>query len=563
MKCFLFTIKVNRLYLMLSIFTAGFTFNSRFLFSQSVYPLVSGITVDSILLTQPGASKMAMDAVSGHLFYATANGNIYEVFIPGAGVATDSLRYTNADHGIGSLQGLYFRDSVMYICGNNWFSTTTVAKIMKGVLQPNGTRQWIDVLTTDPYPSASSYGDHGFTGINLDPAGNYIYVSSGARTHLGEVRTNGGAWPGYREVPMTSKIFRLPVATTGLTLPNDSAFLDSSGYVFTWGTRNAYDMAWDGNDTLFAIDNSGERDDPEELNWLQEGKHYGFPWKMGGNYNPLMNSPYDVDLDPLVNPLCGGYLNGWFADDPGFPPAPAVTFIEPVRNYGTEADFFRDSITGEVKNASDEGTYITSFTAHRSPVGLLFDRDSMMAEPYRGDGFVMSFMPGGDSAGYTSLSPWGSPCPFVDSSRELVQMQLTYNSSIGNYTMTTNNIAGGFYLPVDAELVGNVIYVIEHNGDIWKITLPLYVGISEVQSNARIKISPNPTLGRFTISFDGKLEKLNSELKIYTVAGSLVHQQIITEKSEVINQSFSPGVYFITVSDGERSFMEKLIVSHE
>ncbi|MEP7168930.1 MAG: PQQ-dependent sugar dehydrogenase [Bacteroidota bacterium] len=265
----------------------------------------------------------------------------------------------------------------MYLCGNIWPATTGIGKVVKGILLPNGTRVWVDVVTTDPYPTANTAGDHGFAGVNLDPAGKYIYVSSGARTHLGEIRTNGGTWPGCREVPVTSRIFKFPVNTVGAVLPNDSALIDNSGYVFAWGTRNAYDMAWDGNDTLFAIDNSGERDDPEELNWLRQGKHYGFPWNMGGNNNPLRFSPYDVNLDLLVNHLSAGYMNGWFANDPAFPPIPsAIVFAEPVHNYGLVADFFRDSVTGLVKNAHDEATYITSFTAHRSPLGLVFDKDS-------------------------------------------------------------------------------------------------------------------------------------------------------------------------------------------
>ena len=103
------------------------------------------------------------------------------------------------------------------------------------------------------------------TGINIDPQNNFIYVSSGARTHLGEIRDNGGAWPGKREVPMSSKIFRFPINTVGLFLPNDSALLDASGYVYAYGTRNTYDMAWDGNNNLFGLDNSGERDDPNKL----------------------------------------------------------------------------------------------------------------------------------------------------------------------------------------------------------------------------------------------------------------------------------------------------------
>ncbi|MBI3234218.1 MAG: PQQ-dependent sugar dehydrogenase, partial [Bacteroidetes bacterium] len=342
---------------------------NRILQAQRVYPLVSGISVDSIYKVKSGATKLAMDPVSGRLFYCTSSGDIYEVYNPQPGMATDSLRFTAKNHGITFLQGLCFRDSVMYICGNIWSSTTGIGKIVKGTLQPNGSRTWVDVVKTDPYPTASSGGDHGFAAISIDPSGKYIYVSSGARTHLGEIRTNGGAWPGKREVPITCHIYKFPISSVGLTLPNDSNKIAQSGFVYVSGTRNAYDMAWDGNDTLFAIDNSGERDDPEELNWIRAGKHYGYPWRMGGNDNPLRNSPYNANNDLLVNHLSGGYIAGWFADDPTFPSVPAgITFVDPVRNYGNVADFYRDPITGKVKKASDNGTYITSFTPHRSPL---------------------------------------------------------------------------------------------------------------------------------------------------------------------------------------------------
>lgn len=532
---------------------------SGYLAAQRVYPLVAGVTVDSVMSVRQGVSKMALDPVSGHLFYCTSDGKIYEVYLPASGAPSDSLRYTVADHGIASLQGCCFRDSVMYLSGDIWSGTTGVGKVMKGTLQPNGTRSWVTVASTVSYPISGS--DHGFAGVSIDPAGNYLYVSSGARTLFGEVRTNNNAWPGKREVPVSSRIFRFPANATGITLPNDSTLLDNSGYVFAWGTRNAYDMAWDGNDTLFAVDNSGERDDPEELNWLREGKHYGFPWKMGGDYNPLMHSPYDATQDPLVNPLSGGYLAGYFADDPNFPALPTgVTFTEPVRNYGAVADFYRDSITGQVKNASDEGTYITTFTPHRSPLGLVFDRDSMMAAPYRGDGFVLSFMPGGDSSGYTPISPWGTPCPFVDPSRELIDMKLTYNAAIDNYTMTTTNIVTGFYLPVDAELVGNVLYVIENGaGDLWRITFPPYLGVPELPHYPSVLVYPNPAENQVTFGFYSNVAG-NVRLTLTDIQGKLV--SIPVEKTCTTgNQQFqvditglNAGIYFYTITvDGVSS----------
>jgi len=531
--------------------------------AQRVYPLVSGISVDSIYKVRAGATKLAMDPLSGRLFYSTVGGEIYEVYNPETGFASDTLRYTATNHGITFLQGLCFRDSAIYVCGNIWSNTTSIGKIVKGTLQPNGTRIWVDVVTTDSYPSASSSGDHGFSAVCIDPSGTNIYVSSGARTSFGEIRSNGGIWPGKREVPLTSRIFKFPINSIGLILPNDSILIDNSGFVFAWGTRNAYDMAWDSNDTLFAIDNSGERDDPEELNWLRQGKHYGFPWRMGGNDNPLRISPYIVNTDLLVNHLSGGYLAGWFADDPTFPSVPLGTnFMEPVRNYGNDADYYRDSITGKVKNASDEGTYISSFTSHRSPLGLVFDRDRALAAPFRGDGFVMSFMPGGDSIGYTPLSPWGSPCPFIDPSRELVQMRLTYNSSIDNYTMTNTNIVEGFYLPVDAELVSNDLYVIENGGSLWKITFPLYVGIDEIENTNNLTAYPNPFNHSTTLKFNNP-NGIKYSFTVYNVYGQIVRciKNVITDKIEFERLNLINGIYFIKLESENKTLITgKLII---
>jgi hypothetical protein len=525
--------------------------------AQTVHPLMPNIKVDSIMAVKPGATKIAYDAISNHIYYSTVDGSIYQVRMPAGGAATDTLFYTAADHGITFLQGLFFKDSTLFVCGNNWGAVMTIGIIAKGVLQPGGMRNWVNVVTTQPYPMASISGDHGFSAVNVDPTGNYIYVSSGARTHLGEVRTFSGSCQGCREMPITSKIFRFPIQTTALTLPNDSLALANSGYVFADGTRNAYAMAWDANQNLFAIDNSGERDDPEELNWIRQGHHYGFPWRMGGNDNPLRFPPYDVNQDPLVNPLCAGYLNGWFANDTTFPLVPiGVNFTEPIRNYGADGDFYRTS-TGQVNNASDNGTYITTFTAHRSPLGLVMDADSLLPTPFIGQAFVLSFMPGGDSSGYTPISPWGSPGPFVDTSRGLLAMQLTYDASIDNFNLTAQNIVDGFYLPVDATLVGNKLYAIESGGDIWQITFTTPVAIDE--NNAHIQLYPNPMHDSATLLFDGNGKP--ATLYLYNHLMQVVHHGIYSNDYIRINRNqMAAGVYFYVLKADGFTTHGKLVI---
>jgi hypothetical protein len=493
-------------------FTSNFRFTIAFLLilialsiaaqAQTPYPLEPGFQIDSVMVTRPNPNKMAWDAVSEHLFYCLPGGDLYEISMPTGQQATESLVAVFADHGITHPQGMHFRDSVLYLSGNtNATPGYVTARISKGTLQPNGSRIWTTVVQTQPHPASK----HPFTSVMTDPQGLFLYWASGARTMTGEIFDDNGLHPGRREGAYNSRLYKIPVNTTGLTLPSDSLALDSSGYVYCWGLRNAYDMDWNAAGDLFAIDNSGERDDPEELNWLQAGKHYGFPWKMGDHWNPLMNPNYDVNQDPLVNHLCGGYLDGIFAADPTFPALPNTVLQDPILNLGPSAIYYRDSLTGLVQNAFDIGGNLRSFTAHRSPLGLIIDRDSLFDGDFAGAGLVLSYMPGGDSTGMSPIAPWGTPGPFVDPCEDMLKLDIQWNQGLGEYVMTSRRIIAGFYLPVDAVQVGNDVYVIEQRGggrsNLWKVSFPLNNG-SATSAPLRtypLEAFPNPTRDKIEI----------------------------------------------------------------
>lgn len=526
---------------------------------QRVQALVPGIQVDSILKTKPGASKLALDPISKHLFYTSSDGKIYEVF---EAMGSDSLRFTASQHGLTRLQGLCFLDSTMYLAGNIWYATTGIGMIVKGKLQANGSRVWTTMVSTEAYPTSSSSGDHGFTAINVDPSHQYVYFSGGSRTSFGEVESNNGNFPGMREQALTSKIYRVPIDAENLYWPNDSSFLSASGYVFAEGTRNAYDMAWNAQNHLFAVDNAGDRDDPEELNWIQEGHHYGFPWRIGGNVNPMTNPTYDASQDPLINHLNGAYLAGHFAPDPSFPPIPAgIQFTEPLIHYGHAADFFKDETSGDILRASEADTFLRTFTAHRSPLGLIIDRDSLMYGAFKGKSFVMSFMPGGDSTGYTPLSPWGSPCPFVDSSRELVMMDIQYDDVLSDYTLRSSNIATGFYLPVDVEQLGNSLYIIENNGVLWKLEFPIGTTEPPICYADGLFVYPNP----FSASCQVYYPNPNNEsrfIRLFSANGQLAFQSeaFMSSNFELLKGSITKGSYTLVVQRGEEIIARQKVV---
>ena len=530
------------------------------LLAQRVHSLVSTIQVDSIMTVKPGASKMAFNPITQSIFYSSSDGNIYEVFET---VGVDSLRFDASQHGLTRVQGLCFLDSTMFLAGNLWGNTTGVGLIVKGKLMPDGARQWTTIVVTEAYPTSSPYGDHGFTGINLDPSGQFLYFSGGSRTSFGEVESNSGNYPGMREQALTSKIYRVPVDAENLYWLNDSTFLENSGFVFAEGTRNAYDMAWNAENHLFAIDNAGERDDPEELNWIQQGHHYGFPWRIGGNENPLLSPTYDAAQDPLINPQNSAFLAGDFNPDPLFPPIPTgIQFTEPLRHYGNAADYYKDALSGEIKRANVEDTFIRTFTAHRSPLGLVIDRDSLMNGIFKGKSFIMSFMPGGDSTGSTPLSPWGSPCPFVDPSRELVMMSLDFDTSLMDYVIHSENIATGFYLPVDVEQLENVLYIIENNGVLWKLTFPSQIIESPICYAEGLIVYPNPFSSACQVYFPNPSAETRT-IKLYAQSGTLVYQSVPFNDSffELEKPLIANGNYTLVIdASGEQRAKQQVIM---
>jgi hypothetical protein len=414
--------------------------------------------------------RIAKDPRNNDLYYSKFNGDIYRITLqPGNGASTSTKLYSAADHGIAdSAQGMAIGpDGTIYLVGN--FTTnsgnSTVARIFKGVPQSSGAGVWSLLAQTEPYPRSRTAFDHVFNGIIVSSDGNWIFVNSGSRTDHGEVEDVGGLFPNTREVALTAKIFRLPANASNLVLPNDTNALRNAGYIFAEGTRNSFDFAWAPNGDLFATENGPDRHMSDELNWLRPGLHFGFPWRIGGADNPQQFPNYDPANDRLLDPRFVGVGGGTYRNDPAFPPAPA-NLLEPVINLGPDADKFRDPATGQIKDASDLGLKLSTFTAHRSPLGLVFDTAGAMDLPFRNHGFMLSFTPGDPNGNSV-------PGPFFDASQDLVEVELT-NLGGTNYQARVTRLVAGFTTPIDAEIIGNRIYVLEYSGNqaVWEITFP-------------------------------------------------------------------------------------------
>ncbi len=77
-------------------------------------------------------------------------------------------------------------------------------------------------------------------------------------------------------------------------------------------------------------------------------------------------------------------------------------------------------------------------------------------------------------------------------------------------------------------------------------------------TNQQFEIFPNPTLSTFTIKPISEIK--NALVEIYNVLGEKVYSTEIIGKQQTINNKFPSGIFFVKVCDGEKQFVEKLIV---
>jgi hypothetical protein len=412
--------------------------------------------------------RIAKDPRNNVFYYLKSNGDIYQVSLLAGSSSSSTLVYSAKDHGIAaSALGMAIGpDGTIYVVGNTTTNSgnSTFARVMKGVPTSGGARVWSLLGQTEPYPLSRTAFDHLMSGIVVSLDGAWLYLNSGSRTDHGEVESTGGIYPNLRDTALTAKIFRLPTSGANLILTNDLTALRSAGYIYAEGTRNAFDMAFAPNGDLFAIDNGPDRDMSDELNWIRPGLHYGFPWRMGGADNPQQFPNYNPTNDLLLDSRFVAVQSGAYHNDPSFPPPP-TNFFEPVINLGPDADSYRDPADGSVKIASASGKTLSTVTAHRSPLGLVFDTASAMAPPFRQHGFMLSWTQGDP----TDDSVAG---PFMDPGQDMVDLDLTPLGT--NYQARITRIVGGFSNPIDAEILANRIYVIEYSGNqgIWEISFP-------------------------------------------------------------------------------------------
>lgn len=516
----------------------------------------------SATASQINAVRIDYDPISEQLWLAGLGGDLVSVS-PDPANHRLTIRYRSDQHGVPApLMGMDIAaDGTIYLVGNDAGTQPgyNIGIVRRGVPDGQGGHDWQTVATTVPYPRSATPFDHNMNAIVLSPDGQSLYINSGSRTDHGELQENNGQFPGVREVPLTSAILRIPADATDLVLEDDLDWLTQQGYLFADGTRNSFSLAFDAAGRLFGSENSGDRDDEEEINLLEEGRHYGFPWRMGLTDTPMQFSSYDPASDLLLNPSSYAVQNGHFYNDPTYPEPPSgITFVDPVRNLGPHANLYRDPISGAILDADDTGRPFATLTSHRSPLGLVFDVNDELPDPFTGDALVLSWT-GSES---------NLMAPYAGEGEDL--LHLTFSDGQNGPTAIVEQIATGFTNPIDAVLVDGFLYVLEYgsNAQVWQIGFGDGTSTDDSVSPTALAVDvwPNPAAGSRTVRIT-PAQSGRVLATMYAVDGREVMTIVdqMATPGDVLSIPVSTdrlpaGVYFLMVTNGSSRDVQAVIV---
>lgn len=131
--------------------------------------LVDGLHIERFGDAPPRAVRFAADPLTGDFLCITFDGELVRIRRDG----TDRERLAGPeDHGITrELQGLAVDDSTIYLTGNVPVNDGygTQGRLAKGRLQPDGSRTWSTVFTTEEFGTVKTAFDHGFNATVLSP----------------------------------------------------------------------------------------------------------------------------------------------------------------------------------------------------------------------------------------------------------------------------------------------------------------------------------------------------------------------------------------------------------
>jgi glucose/arabinose dehydrogenase/mono/diheme cytochrome c family protein len=298
-----------------------------------------GFSIREVTRFTENPIRLALKPGSRDLYVLDGNGNIWKV--DASSRQQQVLRgeqYLEPKRGHPSTWGFTFdQTGRLFVTCNRQLETSPFVTNEVTIYRSKDARALVpEPFVRLTYPWGVGPFNHSVNHIAQGPDG-FLYVASGSRTDGNEPGKDPRYYNGG-EVDVTASIWRVD--------PNES----KPPEIFARGMRNPFGFCWNDAKQMVATDNGPDADMPEELNIVERGHHYGFPYQFGSS----TEKPY-----------------------PYTPDAPAgVTFTLPVVNIGPDGGF--------------NGTNISTFDPHASPAGLIYCGENFPAS-LRGSYLVTRF----------------------------------------------------------------------------------------------------------------------------------------------------------------------------
>jgi glucose/arabinose dehydrogenase len=365
----------------------------------------NGFSIREVVRFTENPVRLAVKPGGKELFMLSDHGNVWRVETSGR--VQQILRgdeYLEPKRGNVSTLGFTFdRTGRLFVTSNRRLDTkpfvTNEVTIYRSASA--GTPFQLEPFVRLTYPWGIGPFNHGVSHIAQGPDG-FLYVTSGSRTDGSETGKDERYFGGG-EVETTACLWRID--------PDNS----KAPEVFARGLRNSFGFCWNDEGQMFATENGPDADMPEELNVIEQGKHYGFPFQFGDS----AKKPYAHTPEPLTG----------------------VQFTKPVVNKGPAAGF--------------NGEGISTFDPHSSPAGIIFCGKDF-PESLRGSFLVTR---------YGNLLKRDQDVGF-----DLLQMRV--KKTADGYEVETTTWLAPLARPIDILALNGALYVLEysrplnHKGDV-------------------------------------------------------------------------------------------------